>query len=209
MEGTRDMGQDSSQPRVSAAAERVLETASELFYRDGIRATGVDTIVERSGVTKMTLYNHFGSKDELVAAYLRRREGRWRERLERAVESSADSPRERLLAVFDALESWLEGEVEGFRGCAFINATTELADVDHPAREVAIGQKRWMHEYLTGLASEAGASKPEELAEHLSILFEGATITTVMQSSREPTSRAKETAAALIDREIPEREESG
>jgi AcrR family transcriptional regulator len=184
--------------RGSQAAQRVLEAASELFYERGIRATGVDAIVEHSGVTKMTLYKHFGSKDELVAAYLRARDERWREWLEEAVESRADSPKERLLAVFDALGSWLEGEVEGFRGCAFINAATEIADQDHPARVVAMEQKRWMREYLASLAVDAGVRGPEELAEQLPILFEGATITTVMGSSQQPAHKAREAATALI-----------
>lgn len=188
--------------RTSQAAQRILEAASELFYERGIRATGVDAVVEHSGVTKMTLYKHFGSKDELAAAYLRARDERWREWLEDAVESRAESPRERLLAIFDALESWLEGEVEGFRGCAFINATTEIAEPDHPARAAAMEQKRWMREYLASLASDAGAGEPGELAEQFLILFEGATITTVMGSSQQPARKAREVAAALIESKI-------
>lgn len=186
----------------SRAAERVLEAASELFYRDGIRATGVEAIVERSGVTKMTLYKHFGSKDELVAAYLRRRDGRWRKWLSEAVERRVgkdDCAKERILAVFDALGSWLGGEVEGFRGCAFINAATEISDPDHPAREVVREQKRWMGEYLRELASEAGVCEPEVVAEQLLILFEGATITTVMDSGHNPTQKARAVARALLD----------
>ncbi|CAN5702154.1 TetR/AcrR family transcriptional regulator [soil metagenome] len=186
----------------SPAAQRVLEAASELFYERGIWATGVDTIVEHSGVTKMTLYKHFGSKDELVAAYLRRRDELWRRWLTEAVEQGADSPRERLLAVFDALGGWLEGEVEGFRGCAFVNAATEIAAPDHPARAVALEQKRWMREYLEELASDAGATDPEGLAEQLLILFEGATVTTTLQASKAPTHGAKVAAATLIDGDV-------
>lgn len=181
------------------AARRVLDAASELFYERGIGATGVDTIVERSGVTKMTLYKHFGSKDELVGAYLRRRDRRWREWLTAEVESRADSPRERLLAVFDALDNWLGGEVESFRGCAFINAATEIADPDHPARAAALEQKRWMGDYLEKLALEAKATDPKRLAEQLWVLFEGATVTTTMSSRRGPTQTARGAAASLID----------
>lgn len=186
----------------SPAAQRVLEAASELFYERGIWATGVDTIVEHSGVTKMTLYKHFGSKDELVAAYLRRRDELWRGWLKEAVEERAGSPRERLLAVFDALGSWLEGEVEGFRGCAFINAATEISDPGHPARAVALEQKRWMREYLEELASGVGASDPEGLAEQLLILFEGATVVTTLKASRGPTRGARAAAQTLIDDEL-------
>lgn len=186
----------------SPAAQRVLEAASELFYERGIWATGVDTIVEHSGVTKMTLYKHFGSKDELVAAYLRRRDELWRGWLTDAVEARADSPRERLLAVFDALGSWLEGEVEGFRGCAFVNAASEISAPDHPARTVALEEKRWMREYLEGLASEAGAANSEALAEQLLLLFEGATVMTTLRTSKAPTRGAKAAATALIDIEV-------
>ncbi len=183
----------------SPAAQRILESASKLFYERGIWATGVDAIVEHSGVTKMTLYKHFGSKDELVAAYLRRRDELWREWLTGAIEERAESPRERLLAVFDALGSWLEGEVEGFRGCAFVNAASEIADPDHPAREVALGEKRWMREYMEELASEAGARDPEALAEQLLLLFEGATVSTTLRSTRTPALGARAAATTLLE----------
>lgn len=186
----------------SPAAQRVLESASELFYEKGIWATGVDAIAEHSGVTKMTLYKHFGSKDELVAAYLRRRDALWREWLTAAVEESAESPRERLLAIFDALGSWLEGEIEGFRGCAFVNAASEIAAPDHPARQVALEEKRWMREYLEGLTADAGARDPEALAEQLLLLFEGATVATTLRSTRAPALGARAAAATLMDREL-------
>jgi AcrR family transcriptional regulator len=177
------------------AAEKLLRVASELFYREGIRAVGVDTIVERAGVAKMTLYKNFGSKDELAAAYLRARNGRWRGWLEDVV-GRADSPRERLLSVFDALGEWMEED--DFRGCASINAAMEIADPDHPARVEAREYKEWMRGYITNLAAEAGAGRPEELAEQVLILFEGATITAAMQTSREPMRRARAAAEALI-----------
>jgi AcrR family transcriptional regulator len=179
------------------AAEKLLRVASELFYGEGIRAIGVDTIVERSGVAKMTLYKNFGSKDELVVAYLRARDERWRAWLEDEVERRADSPRERIPAVFDALEKWMEGD-EGFRGCAFVNASTEIADSSHPAYAVISEHKRWMLRYFEGLAEAAGDEAPEELAERLLILYEGANIARTMRIGREPIVRARETAEALI-----------
>lgn len=187
----------------SAAAQRVLRAASELFYEQGIAATGVDTVVQRSGVTKMTLYKHFGSKDELVAAYLRRRDRLWRAWLTEEVGSRGDSPRERILAVFDALGTWLQGEVEGFRGCAFINAATEIADSEHPARAAALEQKRWMRRYLEQLAADAAAPEPAELAERLLLLFEGATVATVMRTTTEPSRAARDTVTTLLDTALP------
>lgn len=181
---------------LTPAADRVLEAASELFYREGIRAIGVDTVVERSGVAKMTLYKHFGSKDELIAAYLKRREARWREWLTEAVESRTGSPQERLLVVFDVLGEWVESDE--FRGCASINAAVEIADPDHPARVAAKEYKEWMRDYLKQLAADAGAGEPEELAERLLILLDGATVTAVMQISREPIRQAKAMARTVL-----------
>lgn len=189
----------------SAAAQRVLEAASELFYERGIWATGVDAIVEHSGVTKMTLYKHFGSKDELVAAYLRRRDELWRGWLTEAVRERAETPKEELLAVFDALGSWLEGEVEGFRGCAFVNAASEIAEPDHPARTVALEEKRWMREYLEELSADAGAKDPEALSEQLMLLFEGATVSTTLKSTRAPALGARNAAEKLIEIQLGER----
>jgi len=110
-----------------AAADRILDTASKLFYQKGIRATGVDRIAADSGMTKMTLYACFGSKEELVRAYLARRDVRWREWFKGAVERHPHrDPSRRPLAIFDALAERLADP--GFRGCAFINAMAELDD---------------------------------------------------------------------------------
>jgi AcrR family transcriptional regulator len=182
---------------LTAAAERVLEAASELFYRDGIRAVGVDTIAEESGVTKMTLYKHFGSKDQLVAEYLRVRDDRWRAWLREAVKRRSETPREQILAVFDALEEWLDCG-EGYRGCAFVNAAVELADQEHPAHAVIEEQKRWMREYFAGMAAAAGAREPEWLAEQLMVLYEGANVTSVMRNGQNTTRPARSTAETLL-----------
>ncbi len=181
----------------SPVAERILRAASELFYEEGIRAVGVDTIVEHAEVAKMSLYKNFGSKDELVAAYLCARDERWRAWFEDAIECRAGSPRERLLAVFDAYGEWMERESP--RGCAFINAFAELADPAHPAREVAWEQKGWMLQYLAKLAFDAGVEEPEELAERLFMLLEGATVAGAMRTVEEPLHKAKETAASLVE----------
>jgi len=196
LEKTGVAKEKANRPRTPAAG-RVLEAASRMFYERGIRAVGVDAIAEEAGVTKVTIYKNFGSKDELVAAYLRARDERWRGWLEEAVERRAGSPGEKLLAVFDALGEWMESEA-GFRGCAFVNAATEISDRAHPAHEVMAEQKRWMLGYFARLAAEAGIGEPEDLAERLLILFEGATITYALRTGREPIRRARETAALLI-----------
>ena len=177
-------------------AERLLEAAADLFYREGIRAVGVDTISAEAGVSKRTLYNRFGGKDELVAEYLRRRDERWRVYLRDQTAGVVD-PGERLLAVFGAYEEWLVGE--DFRGCAFANAAAEIPDPDHPARIVARRHKEGVREHLAALAREAGFDEPEALAERLLLLLEGAAATAAMRRSSEPLEVARSLALELLD----------
>ncbi|MGF1473258.1 MAG: TetR/AcrR family transcriptional regulator [Rubrobacteraceae bacterium] len=181
--------------RKRPAAEKVLRSASELFYRDGITATGVDTIVEHAGVAKRTLYNNFGGKDHLVAAYLRDRDERWRSSL-RELTDRYEDPKERLLAAFEAYGEWLVGDE--YRGCAFINAASEISDPDHPAREVALSHKEGVREHLASLAAEAELQDPNTLAEKLLLLLEGATVTASMRKSREPLDTAKGMAQGVV-----------
>ncbi len=178
------------------AAERILHTASEMFYRKGIRAVGVDTIAAEASVTKKTLYEKYGSKDKLVAAYLRARDERWRSWLEEFVERRGGSATERLLSTFDALGEWMERE--NYRGCGFVNAAAEFPDADHPARAVVLEQKRWMRGYLATLCSEVGAEDPEDLAERLLILHEGATVAYSLGVSTEAVRKARQIAVGLV-----------
>jgi len=177
-------------------AERLLDAASELFYREGIGAVGVDTVSDRAGVSKRTLYNRFGGKDALVAEYLRRRDERWRAYL-RGVGEGVGEPREKLLAVFGAYGEWLVGE--DFRGCAFANAAAEIPDPGHPARVVARRHKEGVEEHLAALAEDAGFDEPGALAERLLILLEGATATAAMRRSAEPLGVARSVAQELLD----------
>jgi AcrR family transcriptional regulator len=167
-----------------------------MFYRKGIRAVGVDAISAEAGVTKKTLYEKYGSKDELVAAYLRARDERWRSWLVEFVERRGGSATERLLSTFDALGEWMERE--NYRGCGFVNAAAEFPDADHPARAVVLEQKRWMRDYLAELAAEAGAEDPEDLAERLLILHEGATVVYSLGVSPEAVRKAGQIAVGLV-----------
>lgn len=177
------------------AAERIFEAASEMFYREGIRAAGVDAIAAEAGVTKKTLYDKFGSKDKLVAAYLRGRDERWRSWLVECVERRGGTARERILSTFDALEEWIEQG--NTRGCGFVNATVELPDTAHPAWAVVTEQKRWLHGYLAELASEVGAENPEELADRLLILHEGVNVSSSLGVPTDAAQKARQAAAAL------------
>lgn len=173
-----------------------MGAASELFYREGIGAVGVDTVSERAGVSKRTLYNRFGGKDRLVAEYLRHRDERWRAYL-RAADESAAGPKEKILAVFGAYGEWLVGD--DFRGCAFANAVAEIPDPDHPARAVAREHKEGVRDHLSAAAEEAGFEEPRDLAERLLILLEGATATSTMRRSAEPLGVARSVAMELMD----------
>lgn len=195
MENTEDAPLESTE-QLTPAAERILETVSRLFYEEGIRAVGVDTIAEEADVSKITIYNNFGSKDELVAAYLRRRDERWRAVLDRGTGRHQD-PTGRILAVFDAYGDYLFDE-EGYRGCAFINAAAEITDDDHPARPVIREHKEGIRIHLSALAAEAGFKDPEGLAESLLILLEGAWVTAVVRRSSEPLECAREVAVSLL-----------
>lgn len=181
---------------LTPAAERILRTVSGMFYEEGIRAVGVDAIAEEADVSKITIYNNFGSKDELVAAYLRRRDERWRAFLLRDTDRYED-PIERLLAAFDAYGEYLFDE-EGYRGCAFINAAAEITDPDHPAQAVIRAHKQGTRAHLSKLAAEAGFKDPESLAERLLILLEGAWVTAVVRRSVEPLESAREVALLLM-----------
>ncbi|CAN5613937.1 TetR/AcrR family transcriptional regulator [soil metagenome] len=195
MEKTEDTPGEST-GELTPAAERILSTVSRLFYEEGIRAVGVDAIAEASDVSKITIYNNFGSKDELVAAYLRRRDERWRAVLDRDTNRRQD-PVERLLAAFDAYGDYLFDE-EGYRGCAFINATAEITDDDHPARPVIRAHKEGTRNHLATLAAEAGFEDPEALAERLLILLEGSWVTAVVRRNHEPLECAREVAVGLL-----------
>ena len=188
--------------QLTLAAERILGTVSRMFYEDGIRAVGVDAIAEAADVSKITIYNNFGSKDELVAAYLRRRDERWRAVLEKDTGRYVD-PVERLLAAFDAYGDYLFDE-EGYRGCAFINAAAEVTEDDHPARRVIREHKDGTRRHLSLLAAEAGFEEPEALAERLLILLEGAWVTAVVRRSPEPLDSAREVAVRLLDDQMAE-----
>ncbi|MGV8912545.1 MAG: TetR/AcrR family transcriptional regulator [Rhodoglobus sp.] len=158
---------------MTAAGYRILDAAGDLFYGRGITAVGVDLIAEHSGVTKRTLYNQFGSKDQLVVAYLEEREQRWQS-LVRETIAAAASPIEAVLAPLEAQRIWNQTNP---RGCAFINALAELPDPSHPAHLIATKQKQWLVDMFSELAMAAGCSTPDALATQLLVLQEGALVT--------------------------------
>lgn len=167
--------------------ERILDTAERLFYSAGIRATGVDTIAAEVGISKRTLYNHFPSKDALVAAYLRR--GFYEQR------PSATAPLAQILRSFDRLEKGFAQK--DFRGCRFVNAVAELGEDDRAARRIAIdfkeGRRRWFRERLAAI----GAKDAEQLATQLALLVDGA-IAMAMVRGDPAMARAAASAARVL-----------
>jgi AcrR family transcriptional regulator len=178
-----------------SARERLLASANELFYNEGVHTVGIDRVIEHAGVAKASLYNTFGSKDELVRAYLETRRASVTQRIMRAVERY-DIPRERLLAVFEG-----QGELftqPDYRGCAFARASAESHPGD-PAELATEAYRRWVRALLTELAAQAGAPEPEVLARQLHLLYEGSSQSARMDHDPAAAAVARAAAATLLD----------
>jgi AcrR family transcriptional regulator len=178
-----------------SARERLLRAADELFYEEGIHTVGIDRIIERAGVAKATLYSAFGSKDELVRAYLRERHERNQERMERLLSERYGSAHERLIGIFE-----LQGEnfVPGFKGCAFMTASAESAS-GGTVEEESDEFRAWLLGLFTGLAREAGAPDPELLGRQLHILYDGASIAAWMDRDPTVADTAQRVARLLVE----------
>ncbi len=176
--------------------ETLLREARQLFYSRGIRAVGVDTVAAESGVSKMTLYSYFGSKDGLIVACLDSVDERYRVWLQGKVAEESITPVEQILGIFDALKDWFEKPT--FRGCVFVNATVELADPEHPARRPILNHKHRMREWITGLATEAGLREPAAVGSHVMLLMEGAIITALVDEDPTAADRAKQLAGYVV-----------
>ncbi|MGW0462388.1 TetR/AcrR family transcriptional regulator [Streptomyces tendae] len=160
--------------RMTPGARRVLEAAERLFYAHGIHAVGVDLIAAEAGVTKKTLYDRFGSKEQIVVEYLAGRDERWRQLLAGRLEAAGEGAAARVEAVFEASRAW--SARYGAKGCSMINAHAEISDPAHPAHPVIVGQKQWMLDLFTGLAQEIDAAGADRLARTLMLLHEGALV---------------------------------
>lgn len=176
----------------AVARERALDAAEELFYGRGVQAVGMDAVRTASGLSLKRLYQLFPAKEELVEAYLERRDLRWRGRLAEHVERHTD-PRARIPAVFDWLEDRF-GEAD-FRGCAWINSYGELGATSERVVAQVRAHKRAFRAYLAGLVADAGL--PEALAGQLFLLAEGAMVTAGITGTTEPAAEAREAALAL------------
>lgn len=174
------------------ARDRLLQTAEQLFYAEGIHAVGLERLLAVSGVGRASLYRHFSGKDALVAAVLRRRDENWRAWLEARVEDHGGGP----LAVFDALAEGARDDT--FRGCAFINAMAETGDHRSEVHRLAAEHKRKVTAYVRGLLTKAGHARADELAEQFALLMDGTIVTSMRERSGEPARRARRMAERLL-----------
>ena len=181
-------------PVAGSARERLLAAANELFYAEGVHTVGIDRVIERAGVAKASLYNSFGSKDELIKAYLEDRHAVVSRRITNYLERFS-TPRERLLGVFEA-----QGELfaePGFRGCAFVSASAESPGelVQHAADDY----RGWVRGLLTDLARAAGAPAPELLGRQLHLIYDGASLAARMDHDPAVSMAARAAAEVLLD----------
>ncbi|MHC5539652.1 TetR/AcrR family transcriptional regulator [Singulisphaera rosea] len=181
---------------ISDAKQRILDTADRLFYAEGTRAVGIDRIIAESGVAKMTLYSHFRSKDDLILAVLLFREVQFTAWFTEAIERNAQAEGGRIGTLFGALKEWFETPT--FRGCAFINASVELADPAHPGFAFARQHKQRFRAFLAGFIEESLGRAAAQFAPAVAMLIEGAIVTAVLQGSSEPADVARDAALRLV-----------
>ena len=179
-----------------APKDKVFQTASRLFYQNGYRAIGVDTLAAESGIGKMTLYRHYPSKDDLIVAYLRDSDELFWSNFEQTTKDSV-TPREKLLAFFHSLQDYVT--TPECYGCPFLNVATEYPEADHPGHQVALQHKQTVRARFRQLAKEAGAKKPDVLADQLFLLMDGAYMASRMFGPKNPAAHLDEAVQTLID----------
>lgn len=174
--------------RKTEMRDRILQTVDKLFYSQGIRAVGVDTVADAVGISKRTLYNHFPSKDDLIEAYLRRRF--------RTNPASDEPPAAQILGNFDRIERVIAAR--GFRGCPFVNAVAELGDGSHKGNDIALQFKEQQRLWVLDLLRKAGARHPETLATQIAILIDGAIVNALVRQDPSVPKAARDAARALL-----------
>jgi AcrR family transcriptional regulator len=183
--------------RAPAARQRILASAYDLFSRKGIRAVGVDEVIENAEVAKATLYRHFPSKDDLVLAFLEQREELWTHAFVAAgARERGNTPEESLLAIFDVFHDWFQRD--DFEGCSFVNVLLETADLEHPVGAASAVHLENIRSFVRTLAEEAGLRDPSEFALSWHILMKGS-IVQAGEGDRQAARRAQAIGRLLID----------
>ncbi|AOI91066.1 TetR/AcrR family transcriptional regulator [Burkholderia pseudomultivorans] len=172
IEAAKPPARRTRQPVAGATAqEHLLRAAEELFYKEGVRTVGVEAVVERAGVNKMSLYRQFSSKDELILAYLERMDACFFERFDASVAKHPGQPKAQLIQYFVDLAE--RATQKDYRGCPFVNVAAEFPDATHPARERVARNKAQLMQRLVELCEGAGAREPQALANSLALVIEG------------------------------------
>lgn len=177
------------------AREKILATAFRLFYAQGLRAAGIDTIIAESGVAKATFYKYFPAKDDLILAYLEKVDGVWTGQLRAAAEAAGPDPAAQLVGLFDALASACRRD--GYRGCAFINAAAESASGTR-VHERTVAHKEHIRAWIRDLAVQAGAPDPDQLARSLTLVLDGGLASGVLDADPAAATGARDTASQLV-----------
>lgn len=187
---------ETSSAAISDVRKRILDTASTLFYERGVRAVGVDLVVDASGVAKTSLYRHFRTKDDLIVAFLEREDVEFWDLWDEVAARHAGDP----LAELEAHMRWIGKRLAraNYRGCPQINVAAEFAEADHPAREVARQHMQALRKRLTVLARALGAVRPNDLAAQLCLLVNGAFVSASLLAQDEATRVLLASARALV-----------
>ena len=194
------MAEDRSddEPRASRSGrERISRAAYELFTRDGVNTVGVDAIIAHAGTAKMTLYRNFPSKDDLILDFLARRERLWTEEwLSAEARRRGESPRERLLAIFEIFDEWFART--DFEGCSFLNTMIEVTDQNSPVRQAAVAHLANIRAFLATLATEAGITDADAFTRQWHLLMKGS-IMAACEGDTQAAARARDLGELLLD----------
>ena len=180
----------------SKKRDQLIATANELFYQNGFHATGIDTLLDKAGIAKMTLYNHFPSKEDLISKGLTVKSKKVLAWLHQGLEDHAVSERDKLFTIFDIYEHWFKSD--GFYGCMFAKAAAEFPDPDHPVHKAASKHLAKLFEMLLGITTNAKVNNPTSLAEQMVLLLEGASSVAFSTGATISARRAKRTVIQLI-----------
>ncbi|MEX0300044.1 MAG: TetR family transcriptional regulator [Kordiimonas sp.] len=177
--------------------EELVEKALEVFYQQGFHATGMDKLVAETKISKTSMYKHYKTKEDLILATLKLRDERFRENFMNRATALSNSPKQELIATFDALAEWFEDKK--FKSCMFIKASSEYQDPDHPIHMVSAEHKKLLHVYMQRLAEKAELKNPKELASQLQLLQEGAIVLAHLHGCEGVAENAKIAAKALVN----------
>ncbi|MCA1177598.1 MULTISPECIES: TetR/AcrR family transcriptional regulator [unclassified Pantoea] len=177
--------------------DKILTTAEQLIYQNGIHAMGMDLLVKTSGVARKSIYRHFANKEDVATAALIERDERWMQWF-RTESDKGKTPQERILNMFTVLNSWFESD--GFRGCAFINTAGEVGDPEDPVRQIAKMHKQKLLDYTLELAEQLNVEHPGDLARQLLILLEGAITMSYVMGDESAADNARDIAKLMLER---------